>query len=1035
MGALNQSTRHLTDGNTNARVYRSHSDRVKRIVTESSPYLFLTCSEDGTVRQWDLRQPSSAYPPARGGRGFASHRAGHDDSNVPPPLISYKRYRLDLNTISCSGSQPHYIVLGGAHLHCFLHDRRMLGRDRLAERGASADVGSPSTDGDDKLMGEATRCVRRFAPGGRKKMRRHDNGHVTACKISDANPNEMIASWSGDHIYSFDLLRSPDARDPANQIVTKDIDGKGKGRVKESRERKRKRKQIPSDSSFEQMAPETSKSRLTSDVEASNADRDGDDDDIVLRLRYENGQSEDIPIEPTVSGAMAEQARESMFSEGQKRSLRIAKSLVKIRKLMFSLDTIPHEHEAQSPSPLSIHQSTFTSILGLCASMIPEMNDIDRSWLFPTRPSSHGAAVHATLRKNRDQARRFVLAAGTLARSLGARLQTAGTGESPVAKFFENSPAPPLEGHLSEPEKAFSYYFLKAILHWLKGGPGTLVKGFRKSNSSVRLPIPEDEADESAIERFLIPFLLEMATASRVPDVDTSRFERDESRNLFADESSALTAFSRAVKIPLQDMSRTTAFTNGDHEQGSDLTEVPNVRGQDRETARRYWAFRVGRGLLMKAGEGINFAFVDRAFGGLGAPRSTDEGRAQEDIDPNDEEQQIRSATIKSKRGGRQRIQEVLSEQGVTATTQSSEQAAAESTSSMPGNVESRVSEISIPAPGSESRAEQMQSENEAINGNGDHGLIGAPTDPEQSNDNDDDEVEAHVELDEDDDDGGMDDDEEDNEEDDDDEGSGSDIDIPLEDRHFFWQSLSDRASLREQVQNDIPVSAHTRVYRGHCNIKTIKDVNFFGLQDEYVVSGSDSGHFLIWDKKTSQLLNILEGDGEVVNVVQGLYPTQHRYSPRHSSSRKKSKADIRQATRTSPCSPFLALTAPSRSFPPTVSPSATPALAATSASLPTRAKCTLHYPASACAASAALAHNALPKSCPRTPRPTHKEPRSPSLRRLLPTTTKTRGSTKTSRTRRRPPAASRAAGGCTIVIRSRARTTSSARAAGTMRS
>lgn len=39
--------RYMSDGDTNCRVYRSHGDRVKRIVTESSPHLFLTCSEDG----------------------------------------------------------------------------------------------------------------------------------------------------------------------------------------------------------------------------------------------------------------------------------------------------------------------------------------------------------------------------------------------------------------------------------------------------------------------------------------------------------------------------------------------------------------------------------------------------------------------------------------------------------------------------------------------------------------------------------------------------------------------------------------------------------------------------------------------------------------------------------------------------------------------------------------------------------------------------------------------------------------------------
>jgi nuclear receptor interaction protein len=79
-----------------------------------------------------------------------------------------------------------------------------------------------------------------------------------------------------------------------------------------------------------------------------------------------------------------------------------------------------------------------------------------------------------------------------------------------------------------------------------------------------------------------------------------------------------------------------------------------------------------------------------------------------------------------------------------------------------------------------------------------------------------------------------------------------------------------DRSKMREGVERHTPCSSHTNVYRGHCNVKTVKDVNYFGLQDDYVVSGSDSGHLFIWDKKSSQLLNILEGDGEVVNVVQG---------------------------------------------------------------------------------------------------------------------------------------------------------------------
>jgi DDB1- and CUL4-associated factor 6 len=46
---LHKGVRYLGSSDTNARVYRSHANRVKRIVTESSPHLFLTCSEDGEV--------------------------------------------------------------------------------------------------------------------------------------------------------------------------------------------------------------------------------------------------------------------------------------------------------------------------------------------------------------------------------------------------------------------------------------------------------------------------------------------------------------------------------------------------------------------------------------------------------------------------------------------------------------------------------------------------------------------------------------------------------------------------------------------------------------------------------------------------------------------------------------------------------------------------------------------------------------------------------------------------------------------------
>ena len=803
-----QGTRFLSDGNTNARVFRSHGDRVKRIVTESSPYLFLTCSEDGEVRQFDTRLPSSAYPEARRLRGgYRLYSGNNDDSNVPPPLISYKRYRLDLNTISCSPTQPHYIVLGGAHLHCFLHDRRMTGRDMLMESGSpgpgSSSPGSSMSQSADDLMGEATRCVRRFAPSGRKKPSRRENVHVTACKISDANPNEMIASWSGDHIYSFDLVNSPDARDGNHEGGSASTRNEN-SRLKESRDRKRKRKRKQENSSASVEGQRRASSRPRRSASQTRPD------DVVLRLRYEDGRSEDMSIESAVGGRLVEQSRESVLNESQKRSMRIAKSVVRIRKLLFSLESFARGQEHDTKG-LSVHLPSFTNALGSSAALVPEMDEIIRTWPYPVGPSSGEVAFHATLRQHRDSARRFVQACGTLAKTLGGRLRTAGSGPNSALEYFDGIKSSEMEGPLRDPAESFRYTFLKAILLWLDGGLPALLDGFKKKASrgtpsrlsAALFPIPED-ADQNGIDHYLIPLLIQLAssssTAQPITNVDASRFETDENRYLFADEFAAVVAFSNAIKIPLQDMSR--ALTYSGNNSGT-ATSLERIRAQDKRTALKYWGFKVGRGLLLNAGEGVNFALVDRAFGGLGVPRNVDEGRVQENIDPNTEEQVVATARVLGADSPRDD----------------------NSTDAEDGGIEGNGVE------GNSSIEANEESENEM--------------EDEDSDEREDDES----------------DDEDDEEAEEDDEGLAS---------HFIFKSTSERNRLHSQVQREIPIIPHTRKYTGHCNVKTVKDVNFFGLQDEYVVSGCDSGHLFIWERKTSRLLNILKGDGEVVNVIQG---------------------------------------------------------------------------------------------------------------------------------------------------------------------
>lgn len=59
------------------------------------------------------------------------------------------------------------------------------------------------------------------------------------------------------------------------------------------------------------------------------------------------------------------------------------------------------------------------------------------------------------------------------------------------------------------------------------------------------------------------------------------------------------------------------------------------------------------------------------------------------------------------------------------------------------------------------------------------------------------------------------------------------------------------------------------QVYEGHRNHQTVKGVNFFGPNTEYVVSGSDCGRIFIWKKKGGKLVALMKGDDTVVNCLE----------------------------------------------------------------------------------------------------------------------------------------------------------------------
>ncbi|KAG2174629.1 hypothetical protein INT44_006893, partial [Umbelopsis vinacea] len=204
----------LSGGSGLRHVYTCHRDRVKRIaVDDRNPFEFLTCSEDGTVRHFDLRRPHVCSHHTVRSFLLASHRPARSYPNAnlpsdapegcPNPLLNYYPYDIDLNTISLNKLKPEYFAVGGMDAYIYLHDRRMIGTG-----GGGA--------GRNPTFGKMSRCIRKFTNDRDTGSRR--SKHVTACKFSDANGQELnnmsnfvklIGSWSSDGIYLFNMNDSP----------------------------------------------------------------------------------------------------------------------------------------------------------------------------------------------------------------------------------------------------------------------------------------------------------------------------------------------------------------------------------------------------------------------------------------------------------------------------------------------------------------------------------------------------------------------------------------------------------------------------------------------------------------------------------------------------------------------------------------------------------------------------------------------------------------------------------------------------------
>lgn len=522
------------------RVYTKHTEMVKRVVTESSPFLFLTCSEDGTVRQFDLRQPSQFYARRRNQNTQAGQSVLDVDDDCPP-LISYREHHIDLHSLSCSTTQPHYLALGGSHLHCFLHDRRMLGRNLAKEAGKTIRPASSSSD--DVQLTAATQCVRRFQPRRNPDWdRTMQNSHITGCKISDANPNEVLVSWSGDGVYLFDIHRSPQPDEP------------GEGRehwIPNERSRRLKRDRAGK-------APMRKRRR---DTDASSSSGDA----IVP------GQS----------------------------MVKMAGLVINIRKELFGLfssnmlkapEELPAERKKSYDAALALAHVTLKranrAVLELEDDDVAFFNSCTRESVAVSASIRRERINRRTLARNRRRTRAFVKAAGCLSRALGGWVDGIGLGAGVFADVGSG---------LNE-SSGVRFRFLDAVVAFLDGGAEAVRQLANEIQAEEEMDDVDTDDPDGALHRLLVE-MERLAVDTAVRDVDTL----DE---VFGSEKDMIRAFRSVVELGIS----------------------PNTPA----TTKRFWGDKVGRAVLMKEAEGVDFAFVDRAFRGASEELHDDDETASD---------------------------------------------------------------------------------------------------------------------------------------------------------------------------------------------------------------------------------------------------------------------------------------------------------------------------------------------------------------------------------------------------------------------
>ncbi|WIA19127.1 hypothetical protein OEZ85_003775 [Tetradesmus obliquus] len=163
-------------------VFSHHGSRVKKLVTEpGNPHLLLSCSEDGTVRQLDVREAGGA----------------------PRQLLQLARngVKLEINSISSPWHKPWLLGVGASDDALRVYDRRVVSSSSSsggsstpsrASRGGPRCVGhftptAAAMPGSSSSSGIGSDCITgvAFADDGRQVLANHLGGYVYLWTLSD----------------------------------------------------------------------------------------------------------------------------------------------------------------------------------------------------------------------------------------------------------------------------------------------------------------------------------------------------------------------------------------------------------------------------------------------------------------------------------------------------------------------------------------------------------------------------------------------------------------------------------------------------------------------------------------------------------------------------------------------------------------------------------------------------------------------------------------------------------------------------------